>query len=415
MKYPHSGTSTYNGGGKVIAFAEDGGGAFGRGTIFCSGHDYDPEGGQMNLRVPVPGGTLGALPSMTAAQGGTAGIDMYGGKWNSQIPSSIAMFQGGLFPRDDGKLLVSQYIGYDGQYLGTYSHFVSEQDFTPGPPTVSDGIAIDCPGLGISGGQGGWYGQTMCKIPEPWQGPLGGNMICTGYGMSVAGRTSYGPDAIIVDCDQFGVVNPVPGQRLLGYPAAHATLFDVAPNDEIYITEWNWGSQQYNGVVFPEGTSTICYFAGHGYGPPTFAVEERPGTGIFIGDPLRYGNGTNNPGPGGANAAGTVYSYNPTTFAIDYNIYDPANLSRGYKGYPYRQQVWLYDVRDLLRVKAGEIEYWEVRPYYSGVFGNVTAPFQTNGARIYGATYDPTRRIIYLSAQSTDGGYPLIHAYSVPY
>ncbi len=418
MRYPKSGTSTYNGGGKVIAFAEGGGGAFGRGTIFVAGHDYFELGGQMNLRVPVIAGSVTSLSTMSAAQGGTAGIDLYGGRFHDETEAACVI--GGFFPRDDGKLILSQYVYYDGNSVGLNSMFVSDQVLTPAP-TVAPGFPINAPGLGITGGQSGWYGQTMCKIPTAWQAALGGNTICTGYGMSVSGRTSYGPDAIIVDINQFGVVSPVPGQRLLGYTDPHQTLTEVPPND-IYSNVWNLGSQQFNGVIFPDNTSTICYFAGHGYGPPSVVKpgQARPGTGLLEGDPIRYGEGTNN-----LALDGTVKSYNPVTFAIDYYIYDPANLSKGYHAYPYRQNVWMYDVRDLIKVRNGDINpatgqpynFWEVVPYYSGTFGNVTAPFQTNGARIYGATYDPTRKIIYLSYQAAESplGYPLIGAWSIPY
>ena len=75
----------------------------------------------------------------------------------------------------------------------------------------------------------------------------------------------------------------------------------------------------------------------------------------------------------------------------------------------------MYDVRDLLRVKAGELQFWEVVPYYSGPFVSPVLPFQTNGGRIYGATWDASRKTIYLSCQGTDGGYPLIHALTIPY
>ena len=43
--------------------------------------------------------------------------------------------------------------------------------------------------------------------------------------------------------------------------------------------------------------------------------------------------------------------------------YDPTTSDKGSHAYPYRYQVWAYDLNDFAAVKAGTKQPWEVVPY----------------------------------------------------
>ena len=43
--------------------------------------------------------------------------------------------------------------------------------------------------------------------------------------------------------------------------------------------------------------------------------------------------------------------------------YDPTNSYKGPHAYPYRYQIWAYDLNDFAAVKAGTKQPWDVVPY----------------------------------------------------
>ena len=101
------------------------------------------------------------------------------------------------------------------------------------------------------------------------------------------------------------------------------------------------------------------------------------------------------PGTGG----GTIYCYDPTDIGI-----------KGTHGYPYRHMVWAYDANDLLDVKRGNKQPWDVMPY-----ATFTLPQMSTGngaATMRSATYDPATSRWYI-VQDTASREPEVHVYEI--
>ena len=118
------------------------------------------------------------------------------------------------------------------------------------------------------------------------------------------------------------------------------------------------------------GTRTALYFGRNGIGPPC------------------YGNGTADKSLDGKNSPdGTKYCY------------DPTNNSKGSHAYPYRYQVWAYDLNDFAAVKAGQKRPWQVVPY--GVWP-LTLPTPETTVRLGGVGYDAKNQLVYISQMGAD-------------
>jgi hypothetical protein len=91
---------------------------------------------------------------------------------------------------------------------------------------------------------------------------------------------------------------------------------------------------------------------------------------------------------------------------------DPVNDSQGTHAYPYVFQVWAYDILDLLDVKNGVADPWNIVPYDVWTFD---FPITEENKQLGGATYDPESGIIYVSQLRIDGfdAFPIVHAFSL--
>ena len=133
------------------------------------------------------------------------------------------------------------------------------------------------------------------------------------------------------------------------------------------------------------GTRTVLYFGRNGLGPDC------------------YGSGTADPSLDGTTAPdGGPYCY------------DPTNSYKAPHAYPYRYQVWAYDLNDFAEVKAGTKQPWDVVPY--GVWP-LNLPTPESSTRLGGVGYDAQRQLLYVSQLRGDpDGYaerPLIHTFRV--
>jgi hypothetical protein len=118
--------------------------------------------------------------------------------------------------------------------------------------------------------------------------------------------------------------------------------------------------------VFPAGTRTVLYFGKHG-----------------LGD-YCYGSGGSSGG----------------------SCYDPDSSSQGTHAYPYRSQVWAYDANELVAVKNGTKNAYDVRPYD---VWDLDASFKD----IQGVGYDSANQRLYVSQPFGDGEQPLIRVYQL--
>jgi len=282
-----------------------------------------------------------------------------------------------------GEKLVGTAFGYyDAGYAVRLSHFTSGLDLSEngdfhGMYQVGESPTIPNPAF-IDG--------YMTDIPPEWQSRFGGPLLTGNCCLSIISRTSLGPAASVFDPDKLGLEDPVPVTPVVGYPIDHPTLGtygDQSP-DVLYN-----GSMTIKGIVFPQGSRSVLFFG-------------RRGTGIFC-----YGEGKSDPA--------LHNTYCDPEYPEVLCCYDPADSSKGGHAYPYVYLVLAYDALDLLSVKTGEKQMWEILPY--GVW-ELNFPFANDNPGILGAAYDPSTQRLYISQDGGDkpgccSHLPLIHVYHV--
>lgn len=281
--------------------------------------------------------------------------------------------------RIGGMLYVS---GPDGTELPVNAY---EYYDAPGDNTVSMLVVRDANGLAESDVDGyfevqGRPGHTagwISPVPEPWQSALGGDFVTgNSSGIPIISRTSVGPSAFVFDpLDIVGkksVSTPISTTRLLDFSLAHR-LHDDLSNESRENDLWNHLSRAVYGVIVP-GTRTYATF-----------------------------------GHSGGNESGVGYKI----------VQDNGRRTGGYSSFAVKDNYhyfWLWDVNDLIRVRAGEIQAHDVRPYQHGIF---RTPFEGSSQRLGGGAFDASTGRIYLTAQTADreqGRYanpPVVMAYKV--
>ena len=172
-------------------------------------------------------------------------------------------------------------------------------------------------------------------------------------------RTSFGPSA-------FGFNPAAIGNKLRSraatayyYDSNHATLGAGRIDRQV------WRRDVIGGVAVIAGTRT-AFFVGR----------------IGVGQDC-YGYGVTDPALGGTKAADGQM-----------NCYDPTNAAKGTHGYPYRYQIWAYDLADFAAVKAGAKQPWQVVPYGIWPF-ELPTPEKT--VQIGGVAYHAERQLLYVS------------------
>ncbi len=286
---------------------------------------------------------------------------------------------GGFLIRDQ-QLIGTSYGYYDAGLAVRLSHYISGLDLAAsddflGMYEVGEKPAVPNPAF-VDG--------YMTWIPEKWQSRFEGPALTGNCCLSIIGRTSSGPAVSVFDPGKLGRENPVEATPVLGYPIDHQTLGTYGDTDPNALYN---GSMAINGLVFPEGSRSVLFFG-------------RRGRGEFC-----YGEGVSDP-----NLHMTHCDSNyPTVLCC----YDPVNGSKGGHSYPYVYLVLAYDALDLLAVKKGESNMWDIQPY--GVW-ELTLPFANDNPLILGVAYDPASQKIYISQDGGDtpgccGHLPLIHVY----
>lgn len=195
----------------------------------------------------------------------------------------------------------------------------------------------------------------MGIIPPEWQSLLGGPAFSGNSSMSIISLCSNGPSFYAFNPNDVGVKSPIPSTPLMYYTMSNPLAPDVA-NDI-----WSRADQENAGIVFPSGTRSVLFFSRHGYGPRTYKKAD---------------------GCGGESGEGAA---------------------------PYRRQITAFDANDLLAVKNGTKEPWEIRPY---AWWEVPGPKDTCAEfRASGLAYDPISRRIYAAFNYSAS--PKIHVWKV--
>lgn len=251
---------------------------------------------------------------------------------------------------DESQLIINAYEYYD----------------APGDNSQTTLIARNSKNLATSGMDGyhtfqGGAGHTsgwISPIPQEWQTSLGGTYL-TGQssGIPIISRTSVGPSAFSFSMADLsatsGVPNPIPTSKLLDFSLSnplHSDLSNTTGTNDI----WTHISRAIYGFVVP-GTRTYLTI-----------------------------------GQSGGHNSGVCYKCTQNN----------GNLCGGYcanDASDYYHFYWLFDVNDLIAVKKGRKNSYDVRPYDYGEF---PTPFDTN--YFGGGTFDPGSNILYLTVQKAD-------------
>jgi hypothetical protein len=321
---------------------------------------------EVSIPTPVRSADVNALPFATYLQGFS---DPTEGRL-SQISSDGVAIDGLLV--HNNRLYGTASIYYDAlntQRVSHYSHSLQlNQSSFVGWSSVWDATKT------------GYVSGAMAVVPAEWQALLGGPAITSQCCIPIVTRTSWGPSAFAFDPSRIGQAGTIAAQPLLYYTGDHTTLGHWDGSNPVYGATTNMG-----GMAIIAGTRTILYFGRNGTGPHC------------------YGNGTNDPsldgriGPDGAKWC-----------------YDPTASGKGSHAYPYRYQIWAYDLNDFAAVKNGTKQPWELEPY--GVWP-ISFPIDEPTVLSGGVGYDSANQVLYLSQLLADrDGYsyrPVVHAFKI--
>jgi hypothetical protein len=270
------------------------------------------------------------------------------------------------------RLVGTGVIYYDANNTQTVTHFTR-------PLSLAERAVKGMVRVGQSG-KSGFTAGYMASVPPEWQSRLGGPAITGQCCLSIISRTSHGPAAFAFDPAGLSAGKNVPAEPLLYYPMDHPTLGSWEGSNPTY-----GGTTQVGGAALIAGTSTALFVG-------------RNGSGAFC-----YGEGSADRAAAETRAAdgGKI-------------CFDPTSSDKGQHAYPYRYQMWAYDLNELAEVRAGRRDPWSVKPYGVWPF---ELPFPEPSVRIGGVAYDAARQRIFIAQSQADrDGYafrPLIHVFRV--
>lgn len=248
----------------------------------------------------------------------------------------------------EGKLLVNAYEYYDAPGDNTQSMLSLSQADDMASANVEGFFSVQ----GGAGHTSGW----ISSIPNEWQSLIGGTHI-TGQssGIPIISRTSVGPSAFAFNPSDVSSKDPIPTTTLLDFSLDNPLHEDLS-NESGNNKSWTHLSQAIYGFIVP-GTRTYLTL-----------------------------------GHSGGHESGVCYKCTQ----------DNDNLCGGYcapKADDYASFYWLWDMNDLLAVKSGSKESFDVRPY---AYGELAVPFGNAAQPLGGGAFDPVTGQLYLTVQKAD-------------
>ncbi len=326
-------------------------------SLFYGGHDWY----QKLAEIAVPASisltsTASVLQSLRDVTDGRAG----------QVDDGTVKLGGAMVY--NGRLIVTAYSYYDADGTQTVSHFSSTTNLASandvrGPYAIA--------GAANARAKAGYMGE----IPNEWRTLFGGPALTGQSCLSIISATSAGPAATVFDPDDVGVKTPVPGTTVLFYPLGNATTRDGTSTNDIFVQ-----SDVIAGIAFPPGSRSVLFIGRHGQGP------------------YCYGPGTSDRSLAGR----------PSGNGADPWCYDPASSYKGTHAFPYVHQVWAYDANDLLAVKNGQRQSWDVRPYAVWQLNEMDS---TGSAGMRGAAFDAAGGRLFITEDY--GESPVVHVYRI--
>ncbi|MGE0864750.1 MAG: hypothetical protein AB7P34_12700, partial [Vicinamibacterales bacterium] len=256
-----------------------------------------------------------------------------------------------------GRLYGTGVIYYDANHTQSVSHFSR-------PLTLAERGATAMRRVGARG-RAGLVAGYLASVPPEWQTALGGPALTGQCCIPIVGRTSWGPAAFAWDPAGMHRDGDIDASPLVYYTAEHPTL-----------GPWDGSNPTYGGTIQMGGLAVIA-------GTRTALFVGRNGLGPFC-----YGNGT-----------GDERQANRTGGDGERYCYDPSNSDKGQHAYPYRYQMWAYDLAEWAAVRAGRRDPWSVKPYGVWPFD---LPFPEAGVRVGGVAYDAAGRRLFVSQLHAD-------------
>ena len=343
----------------------------GQGSLFVTGHEQcGARVAEVSIPTAVISTNLATLPRSEMLQKKPSTVvDALEGKFEaSGIRGGTTTTVNGLLVYK-GNLIIS--AGNDYSYDPTGAHWSRSKNLSLLGQVSSQFTLVGNLGYGSARLTSGY----MCHVPGEFQNTLGGPALTGWVAGSIVSATSDGPSIFAFDPAKLAAgVNET--KTLLVYPDGN-NLQKSIPGQTQNI--WNWTSMT-RGCAIPNGTRSILFVGSHG-------------TGEF-----QYG-------------VGGTSGHTNTTPRV--SIYDPSDDSTGEHAWPYRYQVWAYDVNDVAKVRSGGLRPYEPKPYAVWQF---TIPFENPNDRhnTGGVAYNPKLRQLYFVQQFAGPfGEPIVHVFGV--
>lgn len=323
---------------------------------------------EISIPTPVKSDDVASLPFASFRQPFT---DPSNGRMKEEITGEGVSLSGLIVL--DRKLIGSAVIYYDATNAQSVSHFSR-------PIRLNENTATKFVRVGQRG-RTGFVAGYMAAVPPEWQSLLGGAFVTGQCCLPIISRTSWGPSAFVFNTAEIEAGKDATAHPLVYYDSDHPELGPWEGSNPTY-----GATTEVGGLALITGTRTALFVG-------------RNGTGPFC-----YGSGT-----------ADRDKASPPGESGDRVCFDPLSSDKGPHAYPYRYQVWAYDLSELAEVRAGRRDPWEVKPY--GVWPldfPTTAPL----VRVGGVAYDITGRRLFVAQQQADrDGYafrPLIHVFHTP-
>ena len=275
----------------------------------------------------------------------------------------------------NGMLLVNAYVYYDAN-AGADTTTMAIQNAN----NLSGSAVAGYHRFAARAHAAGW----ISPIPAEWQQALGGTHI-SGYssGGPIISRWSVGPSAFAFTPTNPNLANAspttIPATTLMDFSLQNPMGMD-AGSAESYLNNSDRNNKMWNHITSAK------------YG---FVV---PGTRTYM-------------------AVGFSGGYDS---GVGYKItQDNGNVCGGYCAYSasdYSNYYWLFDLNDLLAVKNGSMNSYDIKPY---AFGKFESAFANGGfSPILGGAVDINRGLLYLNLEAVEpfewgGGYPGVAVYSL--
>lgn len=332
-------------------------------SLFLAGHDHDDAIAEFEVPAMINSKSIDDLPyAKGPIQGFTKVLTNVSGGNKDNLDQIIGL------ELVEGKLIGNAIEYYDAPADNTQTTFVVENAAAIEKSPVTGFYRIDGRARAA-----GWLSQ----VPMEWQKILGCTHITgNSSGGPIIGRHSVGPSAFCINFNNKLRLKKrsIKTAEMLGFSENSPLARDLF-NESSENNLWTHMSQARYGFIVP-GTSTymtIGFSGGHQSG---------------VGYKLRRRDGQYCPG---------------------YCAVDPTDMYNYY---------WLWDMRDLVRVRQRRLSAKSLKPYESGVFD---VPFQNNAHLnpIGGATFDEQSGLLYISVLRANSSthnpasLPVIAAYKI--